>query len=226
MEKFDLDSDKQKKYDEMKNKYLEKPQSKPIEEKILPQNHSEIIDSLENNLKQKRDTLQQLNSKDILSELNDKKKQLDDTLISKTQHIQELRSDLQKLQKEIINSIKEIKNETMEKMTELYSTNENISQLTTEENALVEKIQEAQKLRISQEKELEGLRLERLNIVNKNKDTQKIQEQILEYRNRLDQITSDRSMLELEIKSQMNLLDDERQKEREIISRIIKQNKN
>ena len=226
MVKFDLDSDKQKKYDEMKNKYLEKPKSKPMEETILPQNHSEIIDSLENKLKQKRDTLQKLNSKDVLSELNDKKKQLDDNLTSKTQHIQELRSDLQKLQKEIISSIKEIKNETTEKMTELYSTNEHISELTTEENELVEKIQEAQKLRISQEKELEGLRLERLNIVNKNKDTQKIQEQILEYRNRLDQITSDRSMLELEIKSQMNLLDEERQREREIISRIIKQNKN
>ena len=226
MEKFDLDSDKQKKYDEMKNKYLEKPKSKPIEEKILPQNHSEIINSLENKLKQKRATLQQLNSKDVLSELNDKKKQLDDNLISKTQHIQELRSDLQKLQKEIISSIKEIKNETTEKMTELYSTNEHISQLNAEENELVEHIQEAQKLRISQEKELEGLRLERLNIVNKNKDTQNIEEQILEYRNRLDQITSDRSMLELEIKSQMNLLDEERQREREIISRIIKQNKN
>ena len=226
MEKFDLDSDKQKKYDEMKNKYLEKPKSKPIEEKILPQNHSEIINSLENKLKQKRATLQQLNSKDVLSELNDKKKQLDDNLTSKTQHIQELRSDLQKLQKEIISSIKEIKNETTEKMTELYSTNEHISELTTEENELVEKIQEAQKLRISQEKELEGLRLERLNIVNKNKDTQKIQEQILEYRNRLDQITSDRSMLELEIKSQMNLLEEEHQREREIISRIITQNKN
>ena len=226
MEKFDLDSDKQKKYDEMKNKYLEKPKSKPMEETILPQNHSEIIDSLENKLKQKRDTLQKLNSKDVLSELNDKKKQLDDNLTSKTQHIQELRSDLQKLQKEIISSIKEIKNETTEKMTELYSTNEHISELTTEEKELVEKIQEAQKLRMSQEKELEGLRLERLNIVNKNKDTQKIQEQILEYRNRLDQITSDRSMLELEIKSQMNLLDEERQREREIISRIIKQNKN
>ena len=226
MEKFDLDSDKQKKYDEMKNKYLEKPKSKPMEETILPQNHSEIIDSLENKLKQKRATLQQLNSKDVLSELNDKKKQLNDNLTSKTQHIQELRSDLQKLQKEIISSIKEIKNETTEKMTELYSTNENISQLTTEENELVEKIQEAQKLRISQEKELEGLRLERLNIVNKNKDTQNIEEQILEYRNRLDQITSDRSMLELEIKSQMNLLEEEHQREREIISRIITQNKN
>ena len=133
---------------------------------------------------------------------------------------------MQKLQKEIISSIKEIKNETTEKMTELYSTNEHISQLNAEENELVEHIQEAQKLRISQEKELEGLRLERLNIVNKNKDTQNMEEQILEYRNRLDQITSDRSMLELEIKSQMNLLDEERQREREIISRIIKQNKN
>ena len=226
MVKFDLDSDKQKKYDELKNKYLQKPKSKPMEETILPQNHSEIIDSLENKLKQKRVTLQQLKSKDVLSELNDKKKQLDDNLISKTQHIQELRSDLQKLQKEIISSVKEIKNETTEKMTELYSTNEHISQLTTEENDLIEKIQEAQKLRISQEKELEGLRLERLNIVNKNKDTQNIQEQILEYRNRLDQITSDRSMLELEIKSQMNLLEEERQREREIISRITTQNKN
>ena len=223
MVKFDLDSDKQKKYDELKNKYLQKPKSKPMEETILPQNHSEIIDSLENKLKQKRVTLQQLKSKDVLSELNDKKKQLDDNFISKTQHIQELRSDLQKLQKEIISSIKEIKNETTEKMTELYSTNENISQLTAEENELVEKIQEAQKLRISQEKELEGLRLERLNILNKNKDTQKIQEQILEYRNRLDQITSDRSMLELEIKSQMNLLEEERQSQREIISRIMKE---
>ena len=125
-----------------------------------------------------------------------------------------------------IGKIKEIKNETEEKMNELYSTNNEISQLVPQEKELVEKIQDAQKLRMSQEKELEGLRLERLNIVNKNKDTQKIQEQILEYRNRLDQITSDRSMLELEIKSQMNLLDEERKREREIISRIIKQNKN
>ena len=90
----------------------------------------------------------------------------------------------------------------------------------------MEKIQEAQKLRASQEKELEGLRLERLNIVNKNKDTQKIQEEILQHRTRLEQITSDRSMLELEIKSQMNLLEEERQKEIDIISEIIKRHKN
>ena len=73
---------------------------------------------------------------------------------------------------------------------------------------------------------MEELRLERLNIINKNKDTQKIHEHILQYRSRLDQITSDRSILELEIKSQMNLLDEERQKERDIISKMIKQHKN
>ncbi len=51
----------------------------------------------------------------------------------------------------------------------------------------------------------------------------RMQEDVLQCRNRLDQITSDRSMLELEIKSQMNLLEDERQKERDIISKITKE---
>ena len=106
------------------------------------------------------------------------------------------------------------------------SINEQLSQLTTEENELVEKIDHEQKLRVSQEKELEELRLERLNIVNKNKDTQKIEEQVRQHRNRLDQITYDRSMLELEIKSQMNLLEEEHQKERDIISKIIRQYQN
>ena len=79
---------------------------------------------------------------------------------------------------------------------------------------------------MSQERELEELRLERLNIVNKNKDTRKIEEQVRQHRNRLDQITYDRSMLELEIKSQMNLLEEEHQKERDIVSKIIRQYQN
>jgi len=68
--------------------------------------------------------------------------------------------------------------------------------------------------------------LDRLRIINKNKDTQKIQDKILQHRNRLEQITCDRSMLELKIKSQMNLLEEEHKKERDIISKIIKQYKN
>ena len=226
METPNLNTDKQKKYDEIKKKYLNISKPHAIDKQILSQSHSEIIDSLENQLTQKNEKLTQIKSKNILYDLNDKKQQLDDKIISKREHIQELRSTLQDLQKEITLSIKELGNETDEKITDLFSTNTQLSQLIAEENGIVENIQKAQKLRLSQENELEELRLERLNIVNKNKDTQKIQEHIIKYRNRLDQITSDRAMLELEIKSQMNLLEEERQKEHDIVSRIIKQYKN
>jgi len=226
MEKSDLDIERQKKYDDMKKKYLNKSPSMSSEEQTIPNSHSEIINILENQLKQKRVTLNALDSNDLLHELEDKKKDLNDNIISKKQHIQDLRGNLQAIQKEIMNTIQEIKTRTEQKTNELHTTNNELSELSAEENELIEKIQDAQKLRVSQEKELESIRLERLNIVNKNKDTQKIQEQILQYRNRLEQIISDRSMLDLEIKSQMNLLEEEREKEREIISRIIKQNKN
>ena len=226
MEKSDLDVDKQKKYDAMKKLYLDKSNFVVSDKQVLPSSHSAIIDSLENKLKEKHAKLKEINSKELLSDLNAKKQQLDDKTISKKQHIQKLRSDLQILQKEISHGIKELRVEVDQKTEELFSTNTQLSQLTAEENELLEKIQDAQKLRVSQEKELEGLRLERLNIVNKNRDTHKIQEQISEFRNRLEQINTDRSMLELEIKSQMNLLDEEHQKEREIISRITEHYKN
>ena len=226
MEKSNLDIEKQKKYDEMKKKYLNISKTNITDKRILPESHSEMIDTLETQLKQKNKKLNEIKSKNLLSNLENKKQQLDGKILSKKEHIRELRSNLQNLQKEITHSIKELANETDEKIAELYSANNEISQLIPQEKELIEKIQDAQKLRMSQEKELEGLRLERLNIVNKNKTTQNIQKHILEYRHRLEQITSDRSMLELEIKSQMNLLEEERQREREIIARIVKQNKN
>ena len=226
MEKSNLDAENQKKYDEMKKKYLKKSPSISTDQQTIPNSYSEIINTLENQLKQKRATLNTLDSDDLLHELESKKKDLDDNITSKKQHIQDLRGNLQVIQKEIMNTIQEIKARTEQKTNELHTTNNQLSELSAEEKELIEKIQDAQKLRVSQEKELESVRLERLNIVNKNKDTQKIQEQILQYRNRLEQITADRSMLDLEIKSQMNLLEEEREKEREIISRIIKQNKN
>ena len=226
METPNLDESKQKKYDEIKKKYLKVSKSNMVDKQILPQSPDDMVDSLEKQLKQKNEKLTQIKSQNILYDLNDKKQNLDNKIVSKQEDIRELRSNLQDLQKEITLSIKELRNETDEKITELFSTNTQLSQLITEENSIVENIQEAQKLRLSQEKELEELRLERLNIVNKNKDTQKIQEHIIQYRNRLDQITSDRAMLELEIKSQMNLLEEERQKEHDIVSRIIKQYKN
>ena len=219
----DLDPEKQKKYDELKKLYQKKPQIQIPEKQLQSEPHNDIINSLQKQLEEKQVKLNDIHSKELFTDLKEKKQQLDDSIISKKQQIQELRSNLQILQKEIIRTVKEIRNETNLKTNELLSTNKELSQLTIEENHLQEKIQHEQKLRVSQEKELEELRLERLNIVSKNKDTQKIQEQILQSRNRLDQIVSDRSILELEIKSQMNLLEEEHQKERDIISKITKE---
>ena len=219
----DLDPEKQKKYDELKKLYQKKPQIQIPEKQLQSEPHNDIINSLQKQLEEKQLKLNDIHSKELFTDLKEKKQQLDDSIISKKQQIQELRSNLQILQKEIIRTVKEIRNETNLKTDELLSTNKELSQLTIETNHLQEKIQHEQKLRVSQEKELEELRLERLNIVSKNKDTQKIQEQILQSRNRLDQIISDRSILELEIKSQMNLLEEEHQKERDIISKITKE---
>ena len=219
----DLDPEKQKKYDELKKLYQKKPKIVIPEKQLQSEPHNDIINSLQKQLEEKQVKLNDIHSKELFTDLKEKKQQLDDSILSKKQQIQELRSNLQILQKETIRAVKEIRNETNTKTNELLSTNNELSQLTIETNQLQEKIQHEQKLRVSQEKELEELRLERLNIVSKNKDTQKIQEQILQSRNRLEQIVSDRSILELEIKSQMNLLEEEHQKERDIISKITKE---
>ena len=210
----------------LKPKIQKKSNLSVSETQINPESFSVIIDSLQKQLEQKKDTLKEIQSKDLLSNLNEKKQKLDDTFVSKKQDIAELRLKLQLSQKKIISVVKEIKDEANLKTNEMSFVNKQISEMINEENELIEKIHDAQKLRVTQEKELEELRLERLNIVNKNKDSQKIQEQILQHHNRLDQIISDRSILELEIKSQMNLLEEEHQKERDIISKIIKQHKN
>ena len=210
----------------IKPKIHENPKSSLNENKIESKSFSDVVNLLQKQLEKKQTTLKEIQSNDLLDGLEKKKQRLNDIVTSKKQHILELRSKQQLLQKEIIRVIKEIKDETEIKTNEILSVNEQLSKLTTQENELVEKIHNDQKLRESQEKELEELRLERLNIVSKNKDTQKIHENILQYRSRLDQITSDRSILELEIKSQMNLLEEERQKERDIISKMIKQHKN
>ena len=227
-------NDKDQKWEELKSKWSSSMEEKiqiipkPIlnEKQIESESLSDIINSLQNQLQEKNVTLKEIKSNDLLADLKEKKQQLDNDVNSKKQHIKELKLKQQILQKEILQVVKDLRDETDVKTNELLSINEQLSQLTSEENELVEKIHHEQKLRASQEKELQELRLERLNIVNKNKDTQKIHEQILQHRNRLNQITSDRSMLELEIKSQMNLLEDERQKERDIISKLVAQHKN
>ena len=187
---------------------------------------TDVINSLQKQLGQKHSTLKEIQSDHSLTDLKEKNGKLGVNIISKKQHIKDLKSNQRTLQKEIANVSKEIKNEINLQANEMSSMTEQLSKLVSEESELVEKIHHEQKLRVIQERELEELRSDRLKIVNKNKETQEIQEKILQHRNRLEQITYDRSMLELQIKSQMNLLEEEHKKERDIISKIIKQYRN
>ena len=187
---------------------------------------TDVINSLQKQLGQKHSTLKEIQSDHSLTDLKEKNNKLGDSIISKKQHVKDLKSNQQTLQKEIVDVAKEIESEINLQANEMSSMTEKMSKLVSEESELVEKIHHEQKLRVTQERELEELRSDRLKIVNKNKETQEIQEKILQHRNRLEQITYDRSMLELEIKSQMNLLEEEHKKEHDIISKIIKQYRN
>ena len=96
-----------------------------------------------------------------------------------------------------------------------------LEMLEKQKTVILEEIAQAQTKKQAQEDELQALTKERLGLVSKNKDKQGMDEQIQKYRVRLHSIQNERSMLELEIKSQMNLLNQERQKEKEIMASIL-----
>ena len=96
-----------------------------------------------------------------------------------------------------------------------------LEMLEKQKTVILEETAQAQTKKQAQEDELQALTKERLGLVSKNKDKQGMDEQIQKYRVRLHAIQNERSMLELEIKSQMNLLNQERQKEKEIMASIL-----
>ena len=97
----------------------------------------------------------------------------------------------------------------------------NLGMLEKQKIVILEEIAQAQTKKQAQEDELQALTKERLGLVSKNKDKQGMDEKIQKYRVRLHAIQNERSMLDLEIKSQMNLLNQERQKEKEIMASIL-----
>ena len=95
-----------------------------------------------------------------------------------------------------------------------------LGMLEEQKAGILEEITQEQAKKQSQKDELQALIKERLDLVSKNKGSQGIYERIKKHRDNLHTVQNECSMLELEIKSQMNLLDEERQKEKEIIMRI------
>ena len=137
--------EKDKKWNELKSKWSassssikpkiqENPKLSLNENKTDSKSFSDIVNLLQKQLEKKQATLKEIQSNDLLDDLEKKKQRLDDNVVSKKQHILELRSKQQLLQKEIIRVIKEIKDETEIKTNEILSVNEQLSKLTSHFN--------------------------------------------------------------------------------------------
>ena len=97
----------------------------------------------------------------------------------------------------------------------------NLEMLEEQKAGILEEITQEQAKKQSQKDELQALVKERLDLEYKIQDRQGIYERIKKHRDNLHTVQNECSLLELEIKSQMNLLDEERQKEKAIIMRIM-----
>ena len=159
--------------------------------------------------------------------LLDEIKQYHSTHKLEEEYLNELESDLESKREEIV-ELKKQKQQITQKVAEqekqiTEDTNLSLSSLEMLEEqkaGILEEITQEQAKKQSQEDELQALTKEWLHQKSSNKNRQGIDEQIKKHRDNLHTIQNKCSMLELEIKSQMNLLDEERQKEKEIIMRI------
>ena len=139
--------------------------------------------------------------------------ELESELQSKREEIVELKKQKQQITQKVAEQEKRITEDTNLSLSSL-------EMLEEQKAGILEEITQEQAKKQSQEDELEALTKEWLHQKSSNKNRQGIDEQIKKHRDNLHTIQNKCSVLELEIKSQMNVLDEERQKEKEIIMRI------
>ena len=139
--------------------------------------------------------------------------ELESELQSKREEIVELKKQKQQITQRVAEQEKQITGYT----NLLFSS---LEMLEEQKAGILEEITQEQAKKQSQEDELQALTKEWLHQKSSNKNRQGIDEQIKKHRDNLHTVQNECSMLELDIKSQMNLLDEERQKEKEIIMRI------
>ena len=134
-------------------------------------------------------------------------------------------ADLKKQKQAVLQQTEQITQKISEQQKQLADHTDILSShlemVEKQKTVILEEIAQVQAKKQAQEDELQSLTKERLGLVSKNKDKQGMDEQIQKHRNHLHAIQNERSMLELEIKSQMVLLDEERQKEKKIMANIL-----
>ena len=160
-----------------------------------------------------RKLLDEIKQSHSTHKLEEEYHELESELESKREEIVELKKQKQQITQKVAEQEKQITEDTNLSLSSL-------EMLEEQKAGILEEITQEQAKKQSQEDELQALTKEWLHQKSSNKNRQGIDEQIKKHRDNLHTIQNKCSMLELEIKSQMNLLDEERQKEKEIIMRI------
>ena len=160
-----------------------------------------------------RKLLDEIKQSHSTHKLEEEYHELESELESKREEIVELKKQKQQITQRVAEQEKQITEDTNLSLSSL-------EMLEEQKAGILEEITQEQAKKQSQEDELQALTKEWLHQKSSNKNRQGIDEQIKKHRDNLHTIQNKCSMLELEIKSQMNLLDEERQKEKEIIMRI------
>ena len=160
-----------------------------------------------------RKLLDEIKQSHSTHKLEEEYHELESELESKQEEIVDLKKQKQQITQKVAEQEKQITEDTNLSLSSL-------EMLEEQKAGILEEITQEQAKKQSQEDELQALTKEWLHQKSSNKNRQGIDEQIKKHRDNLHTIQNKCSMLELEIKSQMNLLDEERQKEKEIIMRI------
>ena len=160
-----------------------------------------------------RKLLDEIKQSHSTHKLEEEYHELESELESKREEIVELKKQKQQITQKVAEQEKQMTGNTNLLLSSL-------EMLEEQKAGILEEITQEQAKKQSQEDELQALTKEWLHQKSSNKNRQGIDEQIKKHRDNLHTIQNKCSMLELEIKSQMNLLDEERQKEKEIVMRI------
>ena len=167
-----------------------------------------------------RKLLDEIKQSHSTHKLEEEYHELESELESKREEIVELKNQKQS----VVQQTEQIRQKVAEQEKQMTgNTNlllSSLEMLEEQKAGILEEITQEQAKKQSQKDELQALVKERLDLEYKIHDRQGIYERIKKHRDNLHTVQNECSMLELEIKSQMNLLDEERQKEKEIVMRI------
>ena len=115
----------------------------------------------------------------------------------------------------------ELNSEQLQFIEKFHNLKFNAINTQFDEQELNSAIYEQKSLKEIQKNELDNIRKESKIAQNETQELQEMSQRIMSLQNKLQKITNERSLIEVEIKNQIIQLSDQREKQREIIKQLL-----